>query len=116
VWSPTELAAWQAMASAEEAADCLAGVAVTIAVAELGGAPPLAATRRRTREGGVEANRQGPNFACRSIFRPRLDSKNFQLKMSHRILRHMHGSLNIDEKKLIAQLGEKSRDESFKPN
>jgi len=68
VWSPTELAAWQAMASAEEAADCLAGVAVTIAVAELGGAPPLAASRRRTREGGVEANRQGPNFACQSIF------------------------------------------------
>ena len=27
---------------------------------------------------------------------------------SHRILRHMHGVLNVDEKKLIAQLGEKS--------
>ena len=24
--------------------------------------------------------------------------------------------LNVDEKKLIAQLGEKSRDETFKPN
>jgi hypothetical protein len=28
----------------------------------------------------------------------------------------MHGTLNVDEKKLIAQLGEKSRDETFEPN
>ena len=35
---------------------------------------------------------------------------------SYRILRHMHGVLNVDGKKLIAQLGEKSRDETFKPN
>ena len=35
---------------------------------------------------------------------------------AHRILRHMHGVLNVDEKKLIAQLSEKSRDKTFKPN
>ena len=29
---------------------------------------------------------------------------------------HMHGVLNVDEKKLIAQFSAKSRDESFKPN
>jgi hypothetical protein len=29
---------------------------------------------------------------------------------------HMHEVLNVDEKKLIAQFGWKSRDESFKPN
>ena len=45
-----------------------------------------------------------------------LDFKNFHPKVSHRILRHIHGVLNIDEKKLITQLGEKSRDETFKPN
>jgi hypothetical protein len=28
----------------------------------------------------------------------------------------MHGALNVDEKKLIAQLGEKSRDKTFEPN
>jgi hypothetical protein len=28
----------------------------------------------------------------------------------------MYGVLNIDEKKLIAQFGGKTRDESFKPN
>jgi hypothetical protein len=28
---------------------------------------------------------------------------------------HMHGVLNVDEKKLIAQFGWKPRDESFKP-
>ena len=32
------------------------------------------------------------------------------------ILWHMHGVLNVDEKKLIVQLGEKSRDETFEPN
>ena len=37
--------------------------------------------------------------------RPGLVAKNFHLKLSHRILRHMHGVLNIDEKKLIAQFG-----------
>ena len=45
-----------------------------------------------------------------------LDSKNFHPKVSHRILRHMYGVLNVDEKKLIAQLGEKLRDERFEPN
>ena len=30
-----------------------------------------------------------------------LVSKNFHPKLSHLILRHMHGVLNIDEKKLI---------------
>jgi hypothetical protein len=29
---------------------------------------------------------------------------------------HMHGVLNVDEKKLIAQFSGKSQDESFKPN
>ena len=42
--------------------------------------------------------------------------KNFHTKMSYRILRYMHRVLNIDEKKLITQLGEKSRDETFEPN
>jgi hypothetical protein len=36
---------------------------------------------------------------------------------SHQIFGHIHGVLNIDkQKKLIAQFGWKSRDESFKPN
>ena len=34
----------------------------------------------------------------------------------HQILWHMYGVLNVDEKKLIAPLSEKSRDETFKPN
>ncbi len=29
---------------------------------------------------------------------------------------HMHGALNVDEKKSIAQFACKSRDESFEPN
>ena len=48
--------------------------------------------------------------------RPCLVSKNFRPKVSHRILRHMYGVLNIDKKKLISQFLTKSRDESFKPN
>ena len=35
---------------------------------------------------------------------------------SHRILRYVHGALNVDEKKLIAQFGWKLRDERFEPN
>ena len=35
---------------------------------------------------------------------------------SHQILRYMHGVLNVDEKKLIAQFGWKLRDERFEPN
>ena len=35
---------------------------------------------------------------------------------SHKILCHMHRVLNVDEKKLIVQLGEKSRDETLEPN
>ena len=31
-------------------------------------------------------------------------------------LRPVHGALNVDEKKLIAQFGEKLRDERFEPN
>ena len=50
------------------------------------------------------------------VLRPCLVRKNFHPKMLHRILRHMHGVLNVDEKKLITQLGEKSRDETFKHN
>ena len=34
----------------------------------------------------------------------------------HRILRYVHGALNVDEKKLIAQFGWKLRDERFEPN
>jgi hypothetical protein len=42
--------------------------------------------------------------------------KIFHTKTSHRILRHVHGVLNVDEtKKLIAQFTVKSRDESFSP-
>jgi hypothetical protein len=49
-------------------------------------------------------------------FRSGLVPKIFYPKLSHRILRHMHGVLNIDEKKLIAQFGWKSRDKCFKTN
>ena len=35
---------------------------------------------------------------------------------SYRILRYVHGALNVDEKKLIAQFGWKLRDERFEPN
>jgi hypothetical protein len=46
-----------------------------------------------------------------------LSFQKFSPKTSHRILRHMHGALNVDEtKKLIAQFTVKSRDKSFKPN
>jgi len=31
-------------------------------------------------------------------------------------LRYVHGALNVDEKKLIAQFGWKSRDERFESN
>ena len=47
------------------------------------------------------------------FLRPCLAPKNFHPKV---ILRHIHGVLIVDEKKLIAQLGEKSRDETFEPN
>ncbi len=43
-----------------------------------------------------------------------LVTKKFFPKTSHRIFGHMHGALNIE--KLIAQLGRKSRDESFESN
>jgi hypothetical protein len=32
------------------------------------------------------------------------------------IFGRMHGALNVGKKKLIAQFGSKSRDESFEPN
>jgi hypothetical protein len=48
--------------------------------------------------------------------RPGLVPKIFFLHPSHRIFGHMHGVLNIDEKKLIAHFSEKLRDESFKSN
>jgi hypothetical protein len=48
--------------------------------------------------------------------RPCLVLKFFRFCLSHQIFGRMHGVLNIDEKNLIAQLDEKSRDESFKPN
>ena len=47
---------------------------------------------------------------------PCLVSKIFHSKVSHRILWHMYEVLNVDEKKLIAQLGEKSQDETFESN
>jgi hypothetical protein len=40
----------------------------------------------------------------------------FCLHPSHWMFGHMHGVLNVDEKKLIAWFSEKSWDESFKPN
>jgi len=43
-------------------------------------------------------------------------SKKVLQYLSHQILRYVHGALNVDEKKLIAQFGEKLRDERFKPN
>ena len=48
--------------------------------------------------------------------RPGLVPKKFHPKLSHRILRHMHGVLNIDKKKLIVQFVWKSQDECFKTN
>ena len=44
------------------------------------------------------------------LVRPGLVPKNFHPKLSHRILWYMHGVLNIDEKKLIAQFGWKNRE------
>ena len=35
---------------------------------------------------------------------------------SHRILRYVHGVLNVDEKKLITQFSRKLRDERFELN
>ena len=43
-------------------------------------------------------------------------SKKVLQYLSHQILRYVHGSLNVDEKKLIAQFGWKLRDERFEPN
>jgi hypothetical protein len=44
-------------------------------------------------------------------------SKTFHPKLSHRILRYIHGILNIDKiKKLIAQFACKLREERFEPN
>jgi len=57
-----------------------------------------------------------PSYMYAYILRPDLVPKNFYPKLSHRILRHMHRVLNIDEKKLIAQFEWKSRDECFKTN
>jgi len=50
------------------------------------------------------------------IIRACLVPKIFCTVPSHRILRHMYEVLNVDEKKLIAQLSEKSRNETFEPN
>ena len=43
-------------------------------------------------------------------------STSLELGVGIFILRYMHGILNVDEKKLIVQLGEKSRNETFEPN
>jgi hypothetical protein len=45
-----------------------------------------------------------------------LFSKIFQDFSSHQIFKHIHGTLNVDEKKLTTQFDRKSRDESFEPN
>jgi len=55
-------------------------------------------------------------YAMQAGFRARLVSKKFGFCPSHRIFGRMHGALNIDEKKLITQFGEKLRDETFEPN
>ena len=47
---------------------------------------------------------------------PTPNSKKVLQQPSHRILRYMHGALNVDKKKLIAQFGWKLRDERFEPN
>ena len=52
-------------------------------------------------------------FVCTQT---RLVPKFFGFCPLHRIFGRMHGTLNIDEKKLIAQFGKKSRDETFEPN
>jgi len=43
-------------------------------------------------------------------------TQNFSKFPSHQILWHMHETLNIDKKQLIAQFAYNLRDESFKPN
>jgi hypothetical protein len=55
-------------------------------------------------------------YKCHGTLRPCLVPKIFQDSSSHQIFGHIHGALNIDKKKLIIQLGRKSRDESFEPN
>jgi len=53
-------------------------------------------------------------------FSPCLVREKFSRKVlqypSHRILRYVHGALNVDEKKLIAQFDWKLRDERFESN
>ena len=51
-----------------------------------------------------------PLFSCKKI------SQKVLQYPSHRILRYVHGALNVDEKKLIAQFCRKLRDERFEPN
>jgi len=54
------------------------------------------------------------------LISPCLVREKFSQKMlqysSHRILRYVHGALNVDEKKLIAPFGWKLRDERVEPN
>ena len=49
---------------------------------------------------------------CEEIFRPCLVPKNQKILRS----KGLHRVPNVDEKILITQLGEKSRDETFEPN
>jgi hypothetical protein len=51
-----------------------------------------------------------------SVFRGCLVPTQKFFTPSHRMFGHMHGVLNIDEKKLIAQFDWKPRAESLKPN
>jgi hypothetical protein len=64
----------------------------------------------------VNSNKRDLNITRGKTLRPGLVPKIFCLHPSYRMFRHIHGVLNVDEKKLIAQFLGKSRDESFKPN
>ena len=50
------------------------------------------------------------------VFSSKNTSKKVLQYLSHWILRYVYGAVNVDEKKLIAQFGWKSRDERFEPN
>jgi hypothetical protein len=47
---------------------------------------------------GVSGAWPSPDLAAACRLRPSSDLKTFHLKLSHRILRHIHRVLNVDEK------------------
>ena len=56
-------------------------------------------------------------FDTKPVFSSPLNFQKVLQYPSHRILRYVHGTLNVDgKKKLIAQFGRKLRDEHFEPN